>query len=70
MTKKEHEDSCMTAFRDRLIVGIYTGNRKSEWAQEHHIGHSGKFAIWDVKLGGNGSSKAFTRRTLSSKERM
>eukprot|EP00957_Ditylum_brightwellii_P033562 2543961-Ditylum_brightwellii.AAC.1 len=61
MAKKEHEDSCMTTFRDWLIVGIYTGNRNSEWAQEHHIGCSGKFAIWDVKLGGDGSSKAFNQ---------
>eukprot|EP00957_Ditylum_brightwellii_P091041 6931130-Ditylum_brightwellii.AAC.1 len=41
---KKHEDSCMAAFRDWLIIGIYTGNRKSEWAQEYHIGCSGKFA--------------------------
>eukprot|EP00957_Ditylum_brightwellii_P116585 8892757-Ditylum_brightwellii.AAC.1 len=39
MAKKEHEDSCMAAFSDWLIVGIYTNNRKSRWAQEHHIGH-------------------------------
>eukprot|EP00957_Ditylum_brightwellii_P203750 15336029-Ditylum_brightwellii.AAC.1 len=24
VAKKEHEDSCMTAFRDWLIIGIYT----------------------------------------------
>eukprot|EP00957_Ditylum_brightwellii_P099903 7612857-Ditylum_brightwellii.AAC.1 len=51
MAKKEHEDSCMAAFRDWLIIGMYTSNRKSEWAQENHIGCSGKFATWDVTLG-------------------
>eukprot|EP00957_Ditylum_brightwellii_P074792 5684058-Ditylum_brightwellii.AAC.1 len=26
---------------------------KSEWAQEHHTSHKGKFATWDEKLGGD-----------------
>eukprot|EP00957_Ditylum_brightwellii_P005403 412024-Ditylum_brightwellii.AAC.1 len=39
-----------------------TGNKKSEWAQEHHTGHKVKFANWDEKLGGDGSSKAFTQK--------
>eukprot|EP00957_Ditylum_brightwellii_P190264 14482683-Ditylum_brightwellii.AAC.1 len=54
----------MAVFRDWLIVGIYTGNRKSEWDQEHHIGCSGKFAIWDVKRGVDGPSIAFTQKDL------
>ena len=58
----EHDDSFISAFKDWLIIGMYTGNRKSEWAQEHHIGHKGKFATWDEKLGGDGSSKAFTQK--------
>eukprot|EP00957_Ditylum_brightwellii_P089454 6812035-Ditylum_brightwellii.AAC.1 len=41
---------------------MYTGNRKSEWAQEHHTDHKGKFATWDEKLGGDCSSKAFTQK--------
>eukprot|EP00957_Ditylum_brightwellii_P056171 4258407-Ditylum_brightwellii.AAC.1 len=64
MAKKEHEDSCMAAFRDWLIVGINTGMRKSNWAQEHHIEFSDKFAIWGVKLGSDGSSKASTQKDL------
>eukprot|EP00957_Ditylum_brightwellii_P158890 12093809-Ditylum_brightwellii.AAC.1 len=52
----------MAAFRDCLIIVIYTGDRKSEWAQEYQIGCSGKFANWDVKLGGDGSSTAFTQK--------
>eukprot|EP00957_Ditylum_brightwellii_P083762 6366608-Ditylum_brightwellii.AAC.1 len=62
VAKKEHEDSCLAAFTDWLIIGIYTGNRKSEWAQESHIGCSGTFAAWDVTLGGDESSKAFTQK--------
>eukprot|EP00957_Ditylum_brightwellii_P152252 11591385-Ditylum_brightwellii.AAC.1 len=30
--------------------------------QEHHTGHKGKFAIWNEKLGGDGSSKAFIQK--------
>eukprot|EP00957_Ditylum_brightwellii_P040151 3038362-Ditylum_brightwellii.AAC.1 len=41
---------------------MYTGNRKSELAQEHHTGHKGKFTTWDEKPGGDGSSKAFTQK--------
>eukprot|EP00957_Ditylum_brightwellii_P105203 8019211-Ditylum_brightwellii.AAC.1 len=41
---------------------MYTGNRKSEWDQEHYTGHKGKFATLDEKLGGDGSSKAFTKK--------
>eukprot|EP00957_Ditylum_brightwellii_P059849 4543646-Ditylum_brightwellii.AAC.1 len=41
---------------------MYTGNRKSEWAQEHHTGHKGNFATWDKKLSGDGSSKAFIQK--------
>eukprot|EP00957_Ditylum_brightwellii_P097821 7449068-Ditylum_brightwellii.AAC.1 len=43
---------------------MYTGNRKSEWAQEHHTSCKGKFATWDEKLGGDGSSKAFTQKDV------
>eukprot|EP00957_Ditylum_brightwellii_P149312 11371633-Ditylum_brightwellii.AAC.2 len=35
---------------------------KSEWAQEHHTGHNSKFATWDKKLDGDGSSKAFIQK--------
>eukprot|EP00957_Ditylum_brightwellii_P119189 9092192-Ditylum_brightwellii.AAC.1 len=52
--KNEHDDAFIAAFRDRLIIGMYTGNRKIEWAQEHQTGHKGKFATWDEKLGGDG----------------
>eukprot|EP00957_Ditylum_brightwellii_P201539 15326122-Ditylum_brightwellii.AAC.1 len=34
--KNEHGDSFIAAFRDWLVIGMYTGNRKSKWAQEHH----------------------------------
>eukprot|EP00957_Ditylum_brightwellii_P175142 13334661-Ditylum_brightwellii.AAC.1 len=30
--KNEHEDSFISAFRDWLIIGMYTGNMKNEWA--------------------------------------
>eukprot|EP00957_Ditylum_brightwellii_P007982 604470-Ditylum_brightwellii.AAC.1 len=70
MGKKEHNDSFIAAFRDWLIVGIYTGNRKSEWAQGHQIGCSGKFAILDVKLGVMDLPKPLLRRNLSSYGRM
>eukprot|EP00957_Ditylum_brightwellii_P154048 11724190-Ditylum_brightwellii.AAC.1 len=52
----------MAAFRDWMIIGIYAGNGKSEWAQEYHIGFSGKFVTWDVTLGGDWSSKVFTQK--------
>eukprot|EP00957_Ditylum_brightwellii_P097070 7391918-Ditylum_brightwellii.AAC.1 len=61
-SKNEYDDSFIAAFRDWLIIGIYTRNRKSEWAQEHHTGRKGKFATWDEKLVGDGSSKAFTQK--------
>eukprot|EP00957_Ditylum_brightwellii_P085960 6540319-Ditylum_brightwellii.AAC.1 len=51
--KNEHDDSFIAAFRDLLKIGMYTGNRKSEWVQEHHIGCKGKFVTWDEKLGGD-----------------
>eukprot|EP00957_Ditylum_brightwellii_P183836 14003311-Ditylum_brightwellii.AAC.1 len=60
--KNEHEDSFIAAFRDCLIIGVYAGNRKSGWAQEHHTGHKGKFFTWDERLGGDSSSKAFTQK--------
>eukprot|EP00957_Ditylum_brightwellii_P038352 2899149-Ditylum_brightwellii.AAC.1 len=60
--KNDHDYSFIAAFWDWLIIGMYTGNRKSEWTQEHHTGHKGKFAIWDEKMGGDGSSKAFTQK--------
>eukprot|EP00957_Ditylum_brightwellii_P092045 7006824-Ditylum_brightwellii.AAC.1 len=59
MAKNEHEGSSIAAFRDWLIIGMYTGNKKSEWAQEHCTGSIGKFVIWDEKIGRDGSSKAF-----------
>eukprot|EP00957_Ditylum_brightwellii_P184857 14079084-Ditylum_brightwellii.AAC.1 len=62
MAKNEHEDSFIAAFRDWLIIGMYTGNRKSECAQEHHTGSKGKFATWDEKIGDNSSSKAFIQK--------
>eukprot|EP00957_Ditylum_brightwellii_P164598 12532300-Ditylum_brightwellii.AAC.1 len=58
--KNEHEDFFIAAFRDWLIIGMYTRNRKSEWDQEHHTGHKEEFATWDEKLDGDGLSKAFT----------
>eukprot|EP00957_Ditylum_brightwellii_P073753 5605189-Ditylum_brightwellii.AAC.1 len=42
--KNKHKDSFIIAFRDWLIIGMYTGNRKSDWTQELHTGHKGKFA--------------------------
>eukprot|EP00957_Ditylum_brightwellii_P104191 7935813-Ditylum_brightwellii.AAC.1 len=62
--KTEHENSFIASFRDWLIIGMYTENRKSEWAQEHHTGHKGKFITWDEKLGGYGSSKAFIQKNV------
>eukprot|EP00957_Ditylum_brightwellii_P006515 493543-Ditylum_brightwellii.AAC.1 len=41
---------------------MYTGQRKSEWAQEHHTSSKGKFVTWDEKVGGDGSSKAFIQK--------
>eukprot|EP00957_Ditylum_brightwellii_P047212 3585613-Ditylum_brightwellii.AAC.1 len=49
--KNDHDNSFIAAFRDWRISGMYTRNRKSEWAQEHQTGHKGKFATWDEKLG-------------------
>eukprot|EP00957_Ditylum_brightwellii_P110958 8462310-Ditylum_brightwellii.AAC.1 len=51
--KNKPEDSFVAAFRDWPIIGMYTRNRKNEWAQKHHTGHKGKFATWDEKLGGD-----------------
>eukprot|EP00957_Ditylum_brightwellii_P023622 1782664-Ditylum_brightwellii.AAC.1 len=54
----------MAALRDWFIVDIYTGNRKSEWAQDHQISKKGTFAVWDIKRGGDSSSKAFTQKDV------
>eukprot|EP00957_Ditylum_brightwellii_P178239 13575647-Ditylum_brightwellii.AAC.1 len=64
MTKNELEDSFVAVFRDWLIIGMYTENRKSEWAQEHHTDSKGKFTTWDEKIGGDGSSKTFIQKDL------
>eukprot|EP00957_Ditylum_brightwellii_P128369 9790610-Ditylum_brightwellii.AAC.1 len=50
----------MAALRDWLIVGIYTRNRKNEWAQEHENSKKSNFALLDI----DGSSKAFTQRYM------
>jgi hypothetical protein len=52
LATRQGEDSLMAALRDWLIVGIYTGNRKSEWAQEHQNSKKGNFAVWGLKKGG------------------
>eukprot|EP00957_Ditylum_brightwellii_P030996 2348836-Ditylum_brightwellii.AAC.1 len=54
----------MAASRDWFIVGIYTGNRKSEWAQEQKIDRRGGFAVWEKQKGGDGSSKAFAQKDM------
>eukprot|EP00957_Ditylum_brightwellii_P140243 10685625-Ditylum_brightwellii.AAC.1 len=62
LADRQGADSLMAALRDWLIVGIYTGNRKSEWTQEHNIGRKGDFVIWEKQKGGDGSSKAFIQK--------
>eukprot|EP00957_Ditylum_brightwellii_P140285 10689151-Ditylum_brightwellii.AAC.1 len=64
LADRHEKDSLMEALRDWLIVGIYTGNRKSEWAQEHKIVIKGAFVIWDKQKGGDSSSKAFTQKDM------
>eukprot|EP00957_Ditylum_brightwellii_P178731 13614074-Ditylum_brightwellii.AAC.1 len=60
----EDQDFLISALPDWLIVGIYTGNRKSGWAQEHKLGKNNHFTIWDQSIRGDGSSKAFTQKGL------
>eukprot|EP00957_Ditylum_brightwellii_P190907 14536700-Ditylum_brightwellii.AAC.1 len=53
LATRQGEDSLVAALRDWFIVGIYTGNRKSEWSQEHKLCRKGDFAVWEKQKGGN-----------------
>eukprot|EP00957_Ditylum_brightwellii_P206073 15346661-Ditylum_brightwellii.AAC.1 len=53
LVAREDQDSLIEALLDRIIVNIYTGNRKSEWTQEHKLGKKNNFVTWDKSIGGD-----------------
>eukprot|EP00957_Ditylum_brightwellii_P023294 1757842-Ditylum_brightwellii.AAC.1 len=54
LATRQGEDSLMEALRDWLIIGIYTGNRKSEWVQEHQNSKKGYLCSMGYKEWGGG----------------